>query len=113
MSAPTHDAKGVHLSLHILLVAGETPQEAFSCIYLQAVGQKKSSSCKPRQDHILLLQVLGVPRKADSDQIRRVYKKKLAEAKGNDLETKRIEDAHSSIMMSSFQSRLSVSLSIK
>ena len=49
-----------------------------------------------------------MPRKADSDQIRRVYKKKLAEAKGNEALTKRIEEAHTSIVMFSFQSRLKV-----
>ena len=54
-------------------------------------------------------QVLGLPRKADSAQINRVYKKKLAEARGNEAETSRIEAAHTSIMMSGLSSRLSVS----
>ena len=55
-----------------------------------------------------VVQVLGVPRKTDSEQIRRVYRKKLAEAQGNEAETRRIEEAHTSIMMSSFSARLSV-----
>ena len=54
------------------------------------------------------MQVLGIPRNADSNQIARVYRKKIAEAKGSESETDRIEKAHTSIMMAGLISRLSV-----
>lgn len=52
--------------------------------------------------------MLGVPRNADSVQLQRAYKKKLADAKGNEELTQQIEAAHSSIMMSALTSRLQV-----
>ena len=54
--------------------------------------------------------MLGIPRNADTEQVRRVYKKKIAENKGNEAAIRRIEEAHTALMMSSFSARLSVSI---
>lgn len=54
------------------------------------------------------LQVLGVPRSADSTTVQRAYKKKLSEVKGDEAATQRIEAAHTSIMMGALTSRLKV-----
>lgn len=56
----------------------------------------------------LALQVLGVPRNADSTTVQRAYKKKLSEVKGDEAATQRIEAAHTSIMMGALTSRLKV-----
>jgi hypothetical protein len=56
------------------------------------------------------LQILGVPRDADSHRIETAYRKKkmLAEKNGDSEALKQIEDAHNSIFMASLNMRLSV-----
>eukprot|EP00884_Botryococcus_braunii_P007548 jgi/Botrbrau1/16795/Bobra.150_2s0024.1 len=49
--------------------------------------------------------VLGLPTNATSEQLSRVYRNKLRDAKGNDSETARIENAHTAIMMQFFSRR--------
>ena len=56
--------------------------------------------------HALVLQVLGLSRTANSDAVNRAYKKKLADARGNDAEKAKIESAHSIIMMSQLSARM-------
>ena len=61
----------------------------------------------------MILQVLGISVKADSAQVNRVYKKKMAEVRGNEIEMGRIEAAHTKIMMSGLSSRLSVGSNLR
>ncbi len=56
--------------------------------------------------HALVLQVLGLSRTANSDAVNRAYKRKLADARGNDAEKAKIESAHSIIMMSQLSARM-------
>eukprot|EP00877_Chromochloris_zofingiensis_P008690 jgi/Chrzof1/4074/Cz13g19080.t1 len=51
-------------------------------------------------------QVLGIPRDADSNAINRAYTQKKYAARGNDSLTKKIEAAHSQLMMSALTARL-------
>lgn len=53
-------------------------------------------------------QVLGIPRDADSNAINRAYTQKKYAARGNDSLTKKIEAAHSQLMMSALTARLKV-----
>ena len=52
------------------------------------------------------MQVLGISRGVNSDAVNRAYKKKITEARGNDAEKARIENAHSTIMMSQLSARM-------
>ena len=52
------------------------------------------------------LQVLGLSRDANSDAVSRAYKKRLTDARGNDTEKAKIENAHSIIMMSQLSARM-------
>ena len=52
------------------------------------------------------MQVLGVSRGVNSDAVNRAYKVKITEARGNDAEKARIENAHSTIMMSQLSARM-------
>lgn len=54
-----------------------------------------------------LLQVLGISMKAESVQIAHVYRRMIAEARGNEVETNRIEKAHTSTLMTGLKIRLS------
>lgn len=54
------------------------------------------------------LQVLGLSRDANSDAVSRAYKKRLTDARGNDTEKAKIENAHSIIMMSQLSARMKV-----
>lgn len=57
-------------------------------------------------DHLVILQILGLPQNADYNAIQRAYKKKLSESRGDDATIARIEEAHSSLMMNALTSRL-------
>ena len=50
--------------------------------------------------------MLGLSREATSDAVNRQYKKKIADAHGNDAEKAKIESAHSTIMMSQLSARM-------
>ena len=52
------------------------------------------------------LQVLGLPRNADSESIQRVYNKKKRENRDNQEVLDRIEKAHSTLMMRQFTMRV-------
>ncbi|CAL5225652.1 g8510 [Coccomyxa viridis] len=50
--------------------------------------------------------VLGLTRGANSDAVNRAYKRMITEARGNDAEKAKIENAHSSIMMFQLSARM-------
>lgn len=52
--------------------------------------------------------MLGLPQNANSEAINRAYKRKVAEARGDDAAKARIESAHSTIMMSQLTARMKV-----
>lgn len=57
--------------------------------------------------------VLGVPRGADSNSVQRAYRKRLSEVKGNEAAKRRVEMAHSALMMSTLTSRLKGNISVE
>lgn len=73
-----------------------------SALWAWHIDTPKSHGC------VTGTQVLGISVKADSAQVNRVYKKKMAEVRGNEVEMGRVEAAHTKIMMSGLSSRLSV-----
>ncbi len=50
--------------------------------------------------------MLGLTRGANSDAVNRAYKRMITEARGNDAEKAKIENAHSTIMMSQLSARM-------
>ncbi len=50
--------------------------------------------------------MLGLTRGANSDAVNRAYKRMITEARGNDAEKAKIENAHSSIMMFQLSARM-------
>ena len=54
--------------------------------------------------------MLGLSRSADSEAVRRVYNRLVRENKGNEEAIARIENAHSTIMMSQLSARMKVHL---
>ena len=90
-------------AIHIRLISQDCIQQMIGPIYQQRhIDTPKSHGC------VTCTQVLGISVKADSAQVNRVYKKKMAEVRGNEVEMGRVEAAHTKIMMSGLSSRLSV-----
>jgi hypothetical protein len=54
------------------------------------------------------VQVLDLPKNANSEQLARAYRIKMREAKGDEEATSRIEAAHTSLMMKFFTKRMQV-----
>lgn len=71
-----------------------------------------SDTCRHHMPGVFLcLQVLGIPPEADNNEINRAYARKKYEFRHESTNLQKVEQAHSSLMLSAFQQRVKVRVS--
>lgn len=112
----THFRSPWHHTLNVRAAAASSGSEDPYKVGLLLFYKTTTLSCYSRDclelptnvgDHSCM-QVLSLPKNADSQAILRAYRNKLRDNKGNDDAIERIEAAHTAILMRGLSSRLSV-----
>jgi len=113
----THFRSPRHHTLNVRAAAAssgsEDPYKVACCCSRTTKMSCYSTDCLELPHNVCdhsCVQVLSLPKNADSQAILRAYRNKLRDNKGNDDAIERIEAAHTAILMRGLSSRLSVML---